>query len=729
MRFIVLMISCCITLTLTAQQKISVEDIYQGVFNEQSVDEIRWMKDGRFYTALDGNRIVKYDITNGAEVEVIANGDTSKPALSIDDYNFSADEQKMLIMTDRESIYRRSFEANYYIYDLIAKQIRPLSDGGEQSYATFSPDGNSVAFTRKNNLFYVSLNGMNEVAVTSDGIFNETIHGSTDWVYEEEFSITKAFFWSSDGRRLAYLSFDERHVKEYNLQIWSSSELYPYDYRFKYPKAGERNSIVAVTIYDLSSSEKTTVDIGTETDIYIPRMEWTKSPEVLSVIRMNRLQNQLEILHVNATSGKSNVIFTDKSDTYIDIDNADDLTYLKDNRHFIISSETNGFKHLYLYTIEGKLVRQITSGNFPVTDFIGIKEDSKRIDRSKVYYVTADPSPLDRSVFQVDITGKNKVILSPGRGTSSVDMSNDFQYFVLNYDNFTTPLQVSLHQLKNNKPVRLKGLESNEKLVNTIKEYGVPTKEFYTYKSADGQDLNAYMLKPADFDGNKKYPVLIFQYSGPGSQNVANTWGGGANYHWHQMLTQKGYIVVVQDSRGTSFRGANFEKVTYKQLGKYETEDHIAGAKHLSSLPFVDASRIGIWGWSYGAYISSLAMFIGADYFKVGIAVSPVSTWRFYDTIYTERYLQRPQKNSSGYDDNSPLTHASKLKGKFLLVHGTGDDNVHFQNSIALQDELILNGKQFQSFYYPNRTHGIADYNARVHLYTMMTEFILKAKF
>lgn len=712
-------------LSLAAQKNITVEDIYQGVFHEKSVDEIRWMKDGSFYTALDGNRIVKYDVTNGAEVEVLINGDDTQPTLSVDDYGFSADERQILIMTDRESIYRRSFVANYFIFDIGTKQIQSLSSGEDQSYATFSPDGSKVAFTRKNNLYYVLLDENKEVAVTTNGKFNELIHGSTDWVYEEEFSITKAFSWSADSRRLAYISFDERAVKEYNLQLWPSGDIYPNDYRFKYPKAGEQNSTVSVTIHNLSNSQNTPVDIGQESDIYIPRMEWTKDSELLSVIRMNRLQNQLEILHVNATSGKSQVIFTDKSDTYINIATADDLTYLADNKHFVISSEKSGFKHLYLYTTAGMLVRQITSGNFPLTDFIGVKEDVRRIDRSKVFYVSADPSPLDKAVFQIDITGKNKVTLSPARGTSSVDMSNDFQYFVLNYDNSTTPLKVSLHQLNNSKPVRLKGLESNEKLVNTIKEYGVPTKEFYTYKSADGQDLNAFMLKPIDFDGNKKYPVLIFQYSGPGSQNVANTWGGGHNYHWHQMLTQLGYIVVVQDTRGTGYRGADFEKVTYKQLGKYETEDHIAGAKHLSTLSYVDAGRIGIWGWSYGGYISSLAMFKGADYFKMGIAVAPVSTWRFYDTIYTERYLQRPQDNASGYDDNSPLTHASKLNGKFLLVHGTGDDNVHFQNSIALQDELILHGKQFQSFYYPNRTHGIGDYNARVHLYTMMTEFVL----
>ena len=543
-----------------AQNRITVEDLYQGAFFEKSVDEIRWMKNGRYYTALDDNRIVKYDITTGEEIEVILDGDNSDPKLTIDDYNFSANEDKMLVMTDRESIYRRSFVANYYVYDLGSKALKPLSANGEQSYATFSPDGSKVAFTRKNNLFFVNLSGGKETAVTSNGKFNSIIHGSADWVYEEEFSITRAFDWSADSKRLAFISFDEGHVKEYNLQYWSTGDLYPFDYRFKYPKAGERNSIVTVSIYNLENERNNSVDIGSETDMYIPRIQWTKSAETLSLIRMNRLQNQLEILHVDAASGRSNVVFTDQSQTYIDIDNVDDLTYLNDQKHFIISSEQSGFKQLYLYTINGELVNQITSGDNVVTDFIGIKENQRRLSRSKVYYIAAEPSPLDRSFFQIDVTGKNKVLLSPETGTSSVDMSRDYSYFILNYDNAAIPLKVSLHQLNSNKPDHLKDLETNKKLADRMTEYAVNGKEFYTFKAADGQNLNGYMLKPADFDPSKQYPVLIFQYSGPGSQQVANTWGGGINYHWHQMLTQHGYIVAVKDTRGTGYRGYQISK-------------------------------------------------------------------------------------------------------------------------------------------------------------------------
>jgi len=727
MRLLLTLALAAIPFLIKGQIPITVEDIYQGVFSEKTVDAIRWMKDGRYYTALDDNKIVKFDITTGKEIEVIVDGNSTEPNLSIDDYDFSADESKLLIMTEKQSIYRRSFVANYFLFDISTETLKPLSDGEEQSYATFSPDGSAVAFTQKNNLFYVTVDDMTEVQVTNDGKFNSIIHGSTDWVYEEELSLTKAFFWSPDNRKLAFMSFDESRVKEYNLQLWSEGDIYPYDYRFKYPKAGEDNSIVKVTIHDIETGKMTPVDIGTETDIYIPRMQWAKDPNVLSVIRLNRLQNQLEILHVNSNSGESRVIYTDKTDTYIDIDNVDDLTYLSDGNHFIVSSEQTGFKHLYLHKTTGEKVRQITSGNWEVTKFIGVQEDPKRIDRSKVFYISTEISPLDKTVFQIDLSGINKNLLSPDKGTSKIDMSRDFSYYVLNYENAETPLQVSLHQLKSNRPVKIQDLETNTELQEMIAGYQLAKKEFYTFKSSDGQDLNAFMLKPNDFDPNKKYPVLVFQYSGPGSQRVNNTWNSGnSNILWHQMLVQQGYIVVYQDTRGTGYRGAEFEKMTYKELGKYETQDHIAGGKHLASLPYIDEDRIGIWGWSYGGYATALAMFKGAEIFKAGIAVAPVSTWRFYDTIYTERYLQKPQDNPSGYDDNSPLTHASKLKGKFLLVHGTGDDNVHYQNSIALQNELILHGKQFQSFFYPNRTHGISDYNARVHLFTMMTDFILK---
>ncbi|MEQ9426139.1 MAG: S9 family peptidase [Cyclobacteriaceae bacterium] len=717
----------CLALSSTAQTTFTIEDIYQGRFRQETVDAIRWMKDGSFYTALEDNKIIKYDIKSGSAIVTLVDGDGISPKLEIDDYRFSSDESKLLIMTDRMSIYRRSFTAEYYIYDLESKAIQPLSENGEQSYATFAPDGSKVAFVRNNNLFYTDLDANNEVAITASGKFNELIHGSSDWVYEEEFSITKTFFWAPDSKKIGYISFDESAVKEYNLQLWSEGDLYPVDYRFKYPKAGEMNSEVTVNIFNIENGEKIGIDIGDEKDIYIPRMQWTKDANVLSIIRMNRLQNQLEILHADAASGKSEVIYTDKSETYLDIDQVDDLTYLNDGKHFITSSEQSGFKHLYTYNWTSKELKQITNGDWGVTDFLGI-EENKNLSKSRLYYLSTEASPLDRTFYQISLSGKNKTALSPINGTSDVDLSSDFKYFILNYENATTPLQVSLNQLKSGKTSKLKDLEGNEEHFKAAETGKLVEKEFYKFKTADGQESDGYFLKPANFDPSKKYPVLIFQYSGPGSQEVANDWqGSDSRFLWHQMLTQLGYIVSVADTRSTGYRGVDFQKVSYKQLGKYETEDHIAHAKYLGKLPFIEATRIGIWGWSYGGYASSLAMFKGDGVFKTAIAVAPVTTWRFYDTIYTERYLQRPQDNPSGYDDNSPITHASKLEGNFLLVHGTGDDNVHFQNTVALQNELILHGKQFESFYYPNRTHGIGDYNARVHLYNLMTDFILKS--
>jgi dipeptidyl-peptidase 4 len=704
-----------------AQKNIAFEDLaLRPTFSQESVYGINWMNDGQYYSALESNNIVKYDVTKGEKVATLLDGATLEPRISFSAYSFSADEKQVLLMTKRESIYRRSFKAEYYLYDFTSKTLRPLSPNGKQSYATFSPDGKKIAFVRDNNLFYVELEGMKEVQVTDDGRFNHIINGSSDWVYEEEFSFAKAFFWSPDSRKLAYYRFDESEVKEYNMQMWKGGQLYPDDYKFKYPKAGEANAVVEIFVYHLEDGKKVKVDIGTEKDMYIPRINWTKNAEMLSVRRLNRLQNELHILHVNATTGATTLALKEVSETFVDVDYCDDLTYLADGKHFIHSSEQDGFKHLYLYTLEGKLVRQITQGNWEVEGFVGIDDKKKK---ATLYYISTEGSPMERYFFSIDIEGKNKKRLTAAAGTHSVNVSNDFKYFIDYHSSATQPLRVTLHRLSNNSLV--KELKNNDKLAKTAEEFGLRPKEFFTFKNTTGIDLNGYMLRPANFDESQQYPVLIFQYSGPGSQNVTNAFGGG-HYYWHQMLTQKGFVVAVVDTRGTGGRGAAFKKATYKQLGKLETEDHISAAKYLGGLPYIDANRVGIWGWSYGGYISSLALLVGNEVFSTAIAVAPVTNWRFYDTIYTERYLQRPQDNASGYDDNSPSTHAAKLKGNFLLIHGTGDDNVHFQNAVVLQEALINAGKQFQSFYYPDRNHGIGGGRLRLHLYEMMTEFLEK---
>jgi dipeptidyl-peptidase-4 len=699
---------------LIAQKQITVEDFTSNkIFSAKTISGIRWMNDGQFYSALEGNAIIKYDVTTGNKVETILDGSATEPNITISDYAFSEDEQQILLLTDKQSIYRRSYTAIYFVYSFSDKSMSKLATG-RQAHGAFSPDGTKVAFTRDNNLHYVSLQDMEEFQVTKDGKYNHIINGSTDWVYEEELSLTKAFYWSPDSRRLAFYRFDETNVREYNMQVWHEGQLYPEDRRYKYPKAGEENSIVEIKIFTLDNSNITSVDIGSETDIYIPRVEWTQNPEVLSVRRLNRHQNNMEVLHANASTGATNLILTDKSDTYV---NVETLVYLNDGKHILTTSEQSGFKHIYLYTITGKLVRQITTGNWDVASFAGIDQNSKR---QKLYFTSYEESPLEQYFYSVDLSGKNKQKLSIDIGVNRVNLSKDYRYY-LNYNSSAPSVnKVELFQTRGNKLIKV--LEDNAGLKLKSKEYGFVDKEFFTFNTIYGTSLNGYMLKPAGFQENNKYPVLMYQYSGPGSQSVSNSWGSRT---WHQLLVQKGYIIVVIDGRGTGGRGADFKKQTYKQLGKLEVEDQIAGAKYLAKLPYVDAARIGIWGWSYGGYMSSLAILRGNDVFSTAIAVAPVTSWRYYDTIYTERFLQTPEENPEGYDENSPATYAANLKGKFLLIHGTGDDNVHFQNTVALEDALITAGKQFSSFYYPDRAHGIRSRNAQVHLYTLMTEFIL----
>jgi dipeptidyl-peptidase-4 len=713
-----LLILTVVVFAAQAQKQITVEDFTtKNTFAQKSVTGINWMKDGQFYSSLSSNKIIKFDITTGKEVQTLLDGDALSPRVTIQDYSFSADESKLLLLTATESIYRHSFTAEYFVYDLSAKKITKLSPNGRQSYASFSPDGSKVAFVMSNNLFYTDLATMAEAQVTDDGKFNFIINGTTDWVYEEEFSFVVGFHWSPDGKKLAYYRFDESGVKEYNMQLWLK-KLYPSDYKFKYPKAGEANSSVDVYFYDLASKQKIKADLGTEKDIYIPRIRWTRDPNVLSIMKLNRLQNNLDIIHANATTGESKIILNEKSSTYIDLEFIDDLTYLQDGKRFIHASEADGYKHLYLYSIDGKLIQQITSGKFEVKQFIGLDEKS-----NTVYYVSTEVSPLQRQVFSQSIDKKKKTRLSLLPGSHAVNMSPDFKFYINYHSASDKPLAVDLYQTKGNK--QIKPLEKNDELAKAAADYGLVNKEFFNYTTVDGTSLSGLMWKPKDFDANKKYPVLLYQYSGPNSQNVTDAWGGG-HFYFHQMLVQKGYIVAVIDTRGTGARGEAFKKMTYKQLGKLELEDHIAGAKYLAGLNYVDGTRIGIWGWSYGGYMASLAMTKGAGVFKLGIAVAPVTNWRFYDTIYTERFLQTPQLNASGYDDNSPLTHASKLQGNFLLIHGTGDDNVHYQNSVLFEDALINAGKQFQSFYYPDKHHGIQGAKTRLHLYTMMANYIVE---
>ncbi|MFD2935707.1 S9 family peptidase [Spirosoma flavum] len=708
------------------QKSVSLDDIWgrnQGVFSQRTVEAVNWMKTGGFYTTLDGGRIVKFTITTGAPVETLFDAKQTmvsgvgKP-ISVDGYQLSADERKLLITTQEKPIYRRSSMAEFYVYDLNTKQLVPLSKGGKQQYAIFSPDGKRVAFMRDNNLFVVDLGTKKETKLTTDGKRNAIINGGADWVYEEEFSMARAFEWSPDSKHLAWIRFDESHVPEYDMQLWGG--LYPLEYRFKYPKAGEANSLVSVWIADVTSGKKVRAQTGLDTDSYLPRIQWTKNPNLLSVRQLNRLQNKLALLHVNATTGQATTVLTETSSTYVDQEFTDDLTYLSDGKSFIWSSERSGYKHLYLYDLSGKLIRPITSGNFEVATVSGIDEKT-----GTIFFTSTEVSPLERHLYSINLDGQKKQQLTSQPGTYSANFSPDFAYYLLYHTSAYSPVTISLRETKGTGALRV--LESNDGLKTRLANYTIAPKRFIKTNAADGTPLNGWMIRPANFDstGARKYPVLMFVYGGPGSQTVKNDWDS-RDFFWYQTLAQKGYIIVSVDGRGTGARGAAFRNATYAQLGKLETEDQIAAARYLKTLPFVDPSRVGIWGWSFGGYMTALCMTLGADVFKAGISVAPVTNWRFYDTIYTERYLKRPQENASGYDNNSPVTHAAKLRGPYLLIHGTGDDNVHFQNSIAFENALIAAGKQFQSFCYPNRNHGIYGGNTRLHLYQMMTDFVEK---
>jgi len=697
-------------------KKLTLEAVIKNqVFAPKTVEGINWMKDGKYYSSLKTvagfSQVVKINVATGEENEVLIDG--RELGLNFSNYAFNPEESMALLGSEVEPIYRRSTKATYHLLELKTGTLKKLENGDKISYATLSPDNQKVAYVKDNDLYYLDLQTDDKVQVTTDGAKNAIINGAADWVYEEEFSMAKAFFWSNDGKQLAFIRFDEREVPLFDMQKWG--ELYPEEEHFKYPKAGEKNAEVSIQIYHLENDQTLTVETGLNTDIYLPRMYWAEDNQTLAVIRLNRLQNQMDILFADSRTGETETILSETSETYVDMDYNDNFLFLPDGNGFISTSEKDGFKHIYQYDLKGNETRQITKGEWEVTELVAV--DSKA---GKVYYVSTERSPLERQFYSIDLKGKKKTLLSPQEGTHSINMSPDQQYYIDAYSTVSLPLQTILHN-KNGKEIKV--LENNRALKEKMQEFAYLPKEFFSFNTIDGTSLNGYMIKPADFDQGKTYPVLMYVYGGPGSQNVMNNWGSTRDW-WHQHLAAEGYIVVGIDNRGTGGRGRDFKHSTYNQLGKLETEDQIAGAKFLAELPYVDEDRIGIWGWSYGGYMSSLAIMIGNDTFKTAMAVAPVTSWRYYDTIYTERFLQTPQLNPAGYDDFSPINHVNKLNGNFLLIHGTGDDNVHFQNSVALVDALIAADKQFDSFYYPNRNHGIHGGNTTWHLYKMLTNYV-----
>ncbi|MGV3460370.1 MAG: S9 family peptidase [Flavobacterium sp.] len=705
-------------LTASAQQQITLQEIWGGAFRTQGMDEFQSMKNTNQYTVLNYNRntnaatVDLYDYATLNKVSTLLDS-KSFPELSegIDSYIFSADEKKMLVASGSEQIFRHSFTATYFIYDISAKTLVRLSADKVQEPA-FSADGSKVSFAFQNNLYVYDVVSKQTAQITTDGKKNAVINGITDWVYEEEFAFVKAYDWNASGDKIAYIRFDESQVPEFSMDMYAGG-LYPSQYVFKYPKAGEKNAVVSLHIYDVKTKTSREIKLGNYNDFYIPRIKWTNEANVLSVQVMNRHQNNLDLIFVDGVTGTPKVVLNEKDRAYIDI--TDNLTFLKDNS-FIWTSEKDGFNHIYHYSKAGKLLNQITKGNWEVTAYYGF--DTKT---GNIFYQSTENGSINRDVYKISINGKGKTRLSPMNGTNDGKFSPNFEYYINHHSSASEPHSFRLYTSKYAKLV--KEILNNNALKTKLEKYDLPTKEFMVITTEKGHQLNAWMIKPKNFDPNKKYPVFMYQYSGPGSQRVSNDWNAADDY-WMLMLSQQGYISVCVDGRGTGFKGAAFKKVTYKELGKYEVEDQIDAAKVLGKYSYVDPARIGIFGWSYGGFMSSNCILKGNDVFKMAIAVAPVTTWRYYDSIYTERYMQTPQENPTGYDENSPINHVSKLKGSYLLIHGSGDDNVHVQNSMMMIDALVKANKQFDWAIYPDKNHGIYGGATRLQLYTKMTNFI-----
>lgn len=709
-----LFVSLVITSTvLTAQRKkITLEEIWGGKFRTEGMDVLRSLKNGKQYTVLNFNRnprassLDKYDYKTLEKVETIVSSSSDVPFFS--SYEFSDNESQVILATEVEPIFRRSRLGIYYVYTIADKSIRKISDNKIQE-PQLSPDGSKVAYALDNNLYILDLTSGNTEQITSDGIYGSIINGITDWVYEEEFAFVQAFEWNSDGTKIAFIRFDETNVPQFSMDVYGSN-LYPFQYEFKYPKAGEENAEVSLHIYNVDTGKTSNVDLGDA--YYIPRIQWMNDPNHLSVQTINRHQNHLKLHKVNAKENAATLLLEEKDEAYVDIH--DNLTFLADDS-FIWTSEKDGFNHLYLHDESGNVRNQITKGPWEVTNYYGYDQDNDRI-----YYQSVENGSINRGVYSISSSGKGKKALSAEEGTNAAAFSADYTYYINTYSSAVLPHVFTLHRASDGK--KLKAIKDNSVLDNELENYELSPKEFSTI-AVNGNDLNMYIIKPVDFDETKRYPLLMFQYSGPGSQQVANRWFGSNDY-WHQMLASEGYIVACVDGRGTGLKGRDFKKVTYLNLVKYETEDQIAAAKQLSALPYIDEDRTGIWGWSFGGHMSTNCLLKGNDVFEMAIAVAPVTSWRFYDTIYTERFMRTPQENAEGYDNESPFNYPELLKGKYLLVHGSGDDNVHVQNSMRMIEALIQANKPFDWAIYPDKNHGIYGGNTRLHLFSKMTQFV-----
>lgn len=701
-------------------QELTVEAVIASAeLRPDGLPNLRWTPDGRRFTYLERSQDGATDLvsvnpaTGGRELVVdgsrlVAPGEIDP--LQIEGYQWSPDGSDLLVYTRSVRVWRANTKGVYFVLELASGTLRPLSTAfGYQQFAKFSPDGSSVGFVRDNDLFVVDLESMRERRLTSDGS-DLIVNGTFDWVYEEELGLQDGWRWSPDGQRIAFWRLDQTPIKDFfmidDLTLYSTPVPIPY------PKAGEANSTVEVGVLDLASGGTTWMDLGDNPDTYIARMDWARSPSELLVQRLNRHQNRLDVMVADASTGTSRVLFTEESETWVDVD--DDLTWVDDDR-FLWTSDRDGFMHVYLYDRSGEVVNQVTSGAWDVTALNGVSAD-----RAFVYVTAAKDGPLGRQLYRASVDGGQLDQITSGEGTHQSNMSPGGHFFIDAHSRFGVP---PTYTLRDGEGGEVNALIDNAGLNARLAERRLGTTEFFTFTTSDGVDLNGWMIKPPDFDPSRRYPVLMYVYGGPGSQTAADSWGG-TRYLWHQLVAQKGYVVASVDGRGTGARGRDFKKMTYLNLGRVETNDQVEAARHLGGLPFVDESRIAIWGWSYGGYMTLNALTRGEGIFAAGISVAPVTHWKFYDTIYTERFMRTPRENGEGYDAYAPLHNAADLEGELLLVHGTGDDNVHFQNSVQMVQALQEAGKQFDFMLYPNKTHSIGGLNTQLHLWTMMTDWL-----
>ncbi len=712
-------ITVLLTFSLSSQDSISLEGLWKDYsYAYNRVPGFTFMADGKHYSRKEDDQIVKYDLTTGSMVDVIWDSSKYKDVAGFDgqfgSYELVDNESKLFITDNVKSLYRRSYFADYYLFDLESKQLTQVYDKGQIQYATLSPTAEQVAFVFQNNVYIKDLKSNTITQITFDGKSNAIINGAADWVYEEEFAFAKAFFWNTDGTSLAYMKFDETAVKEFTMTL-HYDKMYPVYQTFKYPKVGEQNATVSAHIYNLAKKQTVKVDLAEDPEMYIPRLKWTEDPDELCVFHLNRHQNDLTLYLANRKKGKVKALLNETNKYFIDI--TDDLTFTKDGEGFIWTSEKSGYNHIYLYDMKGNEVKALTTGNTDVVAYQGMD-----VSNGDIYYRSIGDTALEKKVYRVNIESGQKTCLTPMKGTNSAQFSSTYDYFVNTLSTINTAPTYTVHD-RQGEVVRV--IEDNAEMSKIQSSVGTQPAEFFTFTQSTGVELNGYMIKPKNFDESNEYPVFMFLYGGPGSQQVTDAWKG-QNYWWFQHLASLGYLIAVVDNRGTGGRGEEFKKMTYMQLGKYETEDQIDAARYLGGLKYTDASRIGIFGWSYGGYMSSLCLLKGNDVFKAAIAVAPVTNWKWYDSIYTERYMRTYSENKDGFDDNSPIHFVDRLKGNYLLIHGMADDNVHFQNTAEMANALIGANKQFDTYFYTNRNHGIYGDNARLHLYTKMTEFVLE---